>query len=58
MTRSDHSFGKEAVVTNMALLWDRPGTGLNMSSINLWDRDKKECSILSHREAVGLSFTL
>ena len=32
----DHSFEEEALGTNTALRWDRPGTSVNMGSARLW----------------------
>lgn len=43
--QGDHSFGKEALKTNMELLWNRPGPSLNMSSANLWDGGKKKMNV-------------
>lgn len=48
--------GKEALVTLMALLWDRPGTSLNVNSANLWNSGEKDCSTFSYQETVTLSF--
>lgn len=55
--QEDHSLGEGALVTNKALLWDRLGTGPNMSSANLWDQGRRKDFILS-QGAVVLSFTL
>lgn len=54
----DHSLRKEALVTNMTLLWDRPGTDLSMSSASLQNPGREDYSIFSYQEAAVLSLIL
>lgn len=51
---TDHSCGKETLVANVSLLWDRPGTGLNISSFYLWDPEKRKFNFFPYQV---LSFT-
>lgn len=49
--QEDHSLGEGALVTNKAL-WDRLGTGPNMSSANLRDQGRRKDFILSQGAVV------